>query len=181
MPPSSLRRSKRAAPRWLMTPTTPKRARRHCRCYRCSCYRCPLLPSQGTGRRRRGGAARRRARRCRAGAAIFFLREKKEVEKEHEAEDAFDQAGSPPSDFRSISFSLSSFLSPGPLENKKRGSKPTALTGGPNAYESKALPWSGPSWLAASLMALKIPPPPTCASSSALFSSLAVAAAARDG
>lgn len=37
--------------------------------------------------------------------------------------DAFDQAGSPPSDFRSISFSLSSFLSPGPLENKKRSSK----------------------------------------------------------
>ena len=63
------------------------------------------------------------------------------------------------------------------------------LTGGPNAYESNALPWRGPSWLAASLMALKIPPPPMIDSSSsaaalALFSSPAAApaapAAARD-
>ena len=55
------------------------------------------------------------------------------------------------------------------------------LTGGPKAYESKALPWSGPSWLAASLMALKMPPPmvasPSC-SAALLLSSLVAAAAA---
>jgi hypothetical protein len=83
----------------------------------------PLLPLQllplpfasisghrASPQRRRSSATRSALQggRC----EFFFLREKKEVEKEHEAEDAFDQAGSPPSDFRSISFSLSSFLSP---------------------------------------------------------------------